>query len=176
MVKNQVIMAKLTIVRLAQSPNQYGSFSYRIVNGDPEEDTSLYGDDENIVYSNQKVGVWNKPIEVEQFLGKSKSGKTYTAFSVDKEMNSFQQRGHTATLAVGAGLDIDKVGMLKMLSELDEQELKVLVMRKQLTALPSPTVSQSRTVNPNGKGIEDAEILEETIDNKEVVKEEEVKG
>jgi len=75
------------------------------------------------------MGLWNTPTEVKQFLGKSKnSGKTYTDFYVDKELNSFRQRGHTATLAVKSGLNTEKIEMLKMLSQLDEQELKVLVI------------------------------------------------
>ena len=119
-------MAKLTIIRLSQSPNQYGSFSYRIME---EENTKLYGENDDIIYCNQKIGLWNNPTEVEQFLGKSKnSGKTYTGFSIDKELNSFRQRGHTATLAVKSGLNTEKIEMLKMLSQLDEQELKVLVI------------------------------------------------
>ena len=69
-------MAKLTIIRLSQSPNQYGSFSYRVTEGTPEENTKLYGENNDIIYCNQKAGVWNTPTEVEQFLGKSKnSGK-----------------------------------------------------------------------------------------------------
>jgi len=122
-------MAKLTVVRLSQNANQYGSFSYRIIEGTPEENTKLYGENDDIIHCNQKAGVWNTPTEVEQFLGKSKnSGKTYTGFSIDKELNSFRQRRHTATLAVKSGLNTEKIKMLKMLSQLDEQELKVLVI------------------------------------------------
>ncbi len=141
-------MAKLTIIRLSQSPNQYGSFSYRIVEGEPETDTKLYGDNNDIIYCNQKIGVWNTPTEVEQFLGKSKNGKTYTGFSVDKELNNFRQRGHTATLAVKSGLNTEKIEMLQMLAQLDEQELKVMVMQKQLKSLPNPTVNQRKAVSP----------------------------
>jgi len=122
-------MAKLTVVRLSQNANQYGSFSYRIIEGTPEENTKLYGENDDIIYCNQKARVWNTPTEVEQFLGKSKnSGKTYIGFSIDKELNSFRQREHTATLAVKSGLNTEKIKMLKMLSQLDEQELKVLVI------------------------------------------------
>jgi len=170
-------MAKLTVVRLAQSPNQYGSFSYRIVAGEPESDTKLYGDEENIIYTNQKVGVWNKPIEVEQFIGKSKSGATYAAFSIDKEFNRFKQRGHTATLAVDAGLSQEKLSMLNLIGQLEEQELKVTIMKKQVKAIGTgnPVVNQSSTVNSNSKIVEDAEIIEEPGATK-VVKEEDVKG
>jgi len=154
-------MAKLTIIRLSQSPNQYGSFSYRIME---EENTKLYGENDDIIYCNQKIGLWNNPTEVEQFLGKSKnSGKTYTGFSIDKELNSFRQRGHTATLAVKSGLNTEKIEMLKMLSQLDEQELKVLVMQKQLKSLPNPTANQRKAVSPPPP-MEDAEIVsDETV-------------
>jgi len=122
-------MAKLTVVRLSQNENQYGSFSYRVTEGTPEENTKLYGENDDIIYCNQKMGLWNTPTQVKQFLGKSKnSGKTYIGFSIDKELNSFRQREHTATLAVKSGLNTEKIKMLKMLSQLDEQELKVLVI------------------------------------------------
>ena len=153
-------MAKLTIIRLAQSKNEYGSFSYRIVEGTPEKDTKLYGDKDDIIYSSQKIGIWNRPAEVEQFLGKSKSGKTYTAFSVDKELNSFRQRGHTATLAVESGLNSEKIEMLKMLSQLDEQELKVLVMQRQLKSIPSvnPAVIPPVMEDAESEVVEDAQV------------------
>ena len=156
-------MAKLTVVRLSQNANQYGSFSYRIVEGEPEQDTKLYGENNDIIYCNQSIGIWNTPTEVEQFLGKSKSGKTYTGFSVDKELNNFQQRGHTATLAVKSGLNTEKIEMLQMLAQLDEQELKVMVMQKQLKSLPSPSANQRKAVSPPPP-MEDAEIVsDETV-------------
>jgi len=156
-------MAKLTIIRLSQSPNQYGSFSYRIVAGEPEENTKIYGENDDIIYCNQKIGLWNNPTDVQQFLGKSKSGKTYTGFSVDKELNNFQQRGHTATLAVKSGLNTEKIEMLQMLALLDEQELKVMVMQKQLKSLPNPTANQRKAVSPPPP-MEDAEIVsDETV-------------
>lgn len=155
-------MAKITIIRLAQSKNQYGSFSYRVVNGTPEPETKLYGEENNIIYSNQKIGIWNRPIEVEQFIGESKSGKTYTAFSIDKELNSFTQRGHTAGLAVKSGLDAQKLSMLKLLSELDEQELKVEIIRQNLNTLNTP--NQPKAVNPtvSTTQFEEAEIIDES--------------
>ena len=165
-------MASITIIRLSQTKNQYGSFSYRITLGTPEPETKLYGDNNDIVYANQKIGVWNRPIEVEQFLGKSKSGKMYNAFSIDKELNSFAQRGHTATLAVKAGLDSEKVAMLKLLAELEEQEVKTLVVKTKLRIL-NPAVNQPKAVNSKAAHIEDAEIVESGKDA-EVVKESEV--
>ncbi|MGB1217892.1 MAG: hypothetical protein ACPG5P_08440 [Saprospiraceae bacterium] len=94
-------MAKLTIVRLSQHKNKYGSFAYRVVEGETEEGTNLYGDNDDILYSNQRIGVWNQAVEVEHYLRTSKNGKSYSGFSIDQELNSFQLRGHTATLAVG---------------------------------------------------------------------------
>ncbi len=155
-------MAKLTIIRLSQHKNRYGSFCYRVTEGEPEEGTNLYGDDNDILFTNQKIGVWNEPIEVEQYLRKSKSGKMYSGFSIDQELNSFAQRGHTATLAVRAGLDAKKIAMLKMISELDEQELRVEVIRNKMLAAPSPAAGRRKAVSPPEEtDIEDAEILEE---------------
>jgi hypothetical protein len=153
-------MAKISIVRLGQTKNQYNSYSYRIVSGTPEPETNLYGDNQDIVYSNQKIGIWNRPIEVDQFIGISKSGKTYSAFSIDQELNSFTQRGHTATLAIKSGLDSEKVAMLKMLGELEEQELKVVIMKTQIKSLPAG--NQPAAVNPAviRKEYEEAEVIE----------------
>lgn len=161
-------MAKLSIVRLSQYKNKYGSFAYRIVAGEAEEGTNLYGDDGDIIYSSQKIGVWNQPVEVEHYLRTSKTGKSYSGFSIDQELNSFQQRGHTATLAVRAGLDADKIAMLKMIAELDEQELRVTLIQTKMRAI-SPPVGPS--ANPsvkqvNGASIEDAEIVSSEEDIK----------
>lgn len=165
-------MAKLKIVRLSQSKNQYGSFSYRIKEGEPEEGTKLYGDNQDIIYSNQMVGIWNQPIEVEHFLGTSKKGKSYSAFSFDKEGNAFQQKGHTAHLAIGAGLDSEKLSMLKLLSELSEQEIKVLVAKKRLDVLSAvPAVDQPSAVSSGNRktaNFEEAVVVDVNTTSKEV--------
>jgi len=165
-------MAAISIQRLSQSRNQYNSYSYRVINGTPEDGTRLYGDNNDILYSSQKIGVWNKPVEVQQFLGRNKTtGKTYSGFSIDKELNSFSQRGHTATLAVKAGLDAEKISMLKMISELDEQEMKVKVLETKMKALNPAVNPMVQSASKNNDDIEEAEIVDES---KEEPKEETV--
>lgn len=159
--KNLFIMATLTIQRLSQNKNKYGSFSYRIINGTPEEGAKTYGDNKDIMYSSQKLGVWNQPIQVEHWIGTNKTtGKTYNGLSIDQELNSFTQRGYTATLATKAGLDVEKIAMLKMIAELDEQEMKVKVLA---TKLVSPTVKPTASLTAPSKTaeIEEAEVVDE---------------
>lgn len=156
-------MATLIIQRLSQNPNQYGSFSYKIIEGTPEEGAKLYGEDENIMYSNQKLGVWNETIEVNHWVGTNKtSGKTYNGFSIDKELNSFTQRGHTATLASKAGLNAEKIAMLKQIAELDEQEMRVKLIASRLV---DPTVKSTANLTAPSKtsNIEEVEIVDDEL-------------
>lgn len=156
-------MAQITIQRLSQNPNQYGSFTYRLINGTPEEGAKTYGENNDIMYSSQKIGIWNQPIQLEHWIGTNKtSGKKYNGFSIDQELNSFTQRGHTANLASKAGLNSEKIMMLKMIAELDEQQMKVKVLQTKVQLL-NPAASPSAKPTVNTEHIEEAEVVDDEL-------------